>query len=44
MYKVFRSQNLNLRMMIGIVESEGLKLARGFGIATTIEGIDSVCY
>ena len=32
MYKIFRSKNLEMAMMAGIVESEGMKRAKGFGV------------
>lgn len=40
MYKVFRSKYLEMSLMIGVVESEGIKRAQEKGIETTIEGID----
>ncbi|MGE5485673.1 MAG: acetaldehyde dehydrogenase (acetylating) [Ignavibacteriales bacterium] len=40
MYKVLRSNNLDLKMMSGIdPRSEGLALAKSLGIATSLEGI-----
>lgn len=39
MYKVFRSKRLELGMMAGIIESEGIKRARGLGVCTSIDGI-----
>ena len=42
MYKIFRSKHLEMAMMAGIVESEGIKRAKGFGIPTTIEGVDGL--
>ncbi len=42
MYKIFRSEHLEMAMMAGIVESEGIKRARSFGIPTTIEGVDGL--
>jgi len=39
MYKVMRSKYLQMEMMVGIVESEGIKRAASKGIKTTIEGI-----
>lgn len=42
MFKIFRSQYLEMGMMVGIVESEGIKRAKSFGIPTSIEGINSV--
>lgn len=40
MYKVFRSKELEMSLMIGVVESEGIRRAREKGVETTIEGID----
>lgn len=40
MYKVFRSDWLEMSVMIGIVDSEGLQRAKGMGVETSIEGID----
>ena len=42
MYKIFRSKHLEMAMMAGIVESEGIKRAKGFGVPTTIEGVDGL--
>lgn len=42
MYKIFRSKHLEMAMMAGIVESEGIKRARGFGVPTTTEGVDGL--
>ena len=42
MYKVRRSQHLEMCMMAGIVESEGLKRAAGFGYKTSIEGVHAI--
>jgi acetaldehyde dehydrogenase (acetylating) len=43
MYKILRrSENLELLMMAGIVESEGIKRAQKQGIKTTIEGIGPI--
>lgn len=39
MYKVFRSNWLEMSVMIGIMESEGLKRARDMGVETSTEGI-----
>lgn len=40
MYKVLRSKVLEMSVMIGVVESEGIKRAQAMGIETSIEGID----
>ncbi len=42
MYKIFRSKHLEMAMMCGIVESEGIKRAQGLGIPTTLEGVDGL--
>ena len=42
MYKVFRSKNLEMKLMAGIIESAGIQRARGLGIETTINGIQDV--
>ncbi len=42
MYKVLRSKNLEMAMMIGIVESEGIKRASGLGIETSTAGVEAV--
>lgn len=42
MYKIFRSKNLEMAMMAGIVESEGIRRAKSKGVKTTIEGVDGV--
>lgn len=42
MYKIMRSEYLELAYMVGIVESEGIKRARKMGINTSVEGIAPV--
>lgn len=42
MYKIFRSRNLEMAMMAGIVESEGIKRARSLGIPVSVEGVKDV--
>jgi acetaldehyde dehydrogenase len=42
MYKVMKSKNLQMYMMTGIVESEGIKRAAGLGFKTSIKGVDAV--
>ncbi len=42
MYKIMRSKNLQMRIMAGIVESEGIKRAAGLGFATSTEGVLAV--
>lgn len=42
MYKVMRSPWLNMKLMTGIVVSEGIKRAAAMGIETATDGIDAV--
>lgn len=42
MFKVFRSRNLEMRLMAGIVQSAGIERAGQLGVATTIGGIDDL--
>jgi acetaldehyde dehydrogenase len=42
MYKVMRSKNLQMHIMAGIIESEGIKRAAGLGFKTSIRGVDAV--
>lgn len=42
MYKVFRSEHLEMRLMAGIVQSAGIERAQGLGVETTIRGIDGL--
>ncbi|AOT71276.1 acetaldehyde dehydrogenase (acetylating) [Geosporobacter ferrireducens] len=42
MYKVMRSENLQMYMMTGISESEGIKRAEGLGFKTSIEGVEAI--
>lgn len=42
MYKIFRSDVLEMAMMAGIVESEGIRRAASLGVETTTEGVDAV--
>lgn len=42
MYKIFRSEHLELALMAGIYESEGIKRARSLGIKTSINGVNAV--
>ncbi len=42
MYKVMRSDVLEMSAMIGIAESEGIKRARNLGVTTSIEGISFI--
>lgn len=42
MYKILRSRNLEMAIMAGIVESEGIKRARSLGIPVTVEGVTEV--
>ena len=43
MYKVMRSRNLEMKMMAGIVDSEGIRRAKGLGFATSLDGVHAVC-
>jgi len=42
MFKILRSKNMDMAMLVGIVESEGIKRARGIGINTSTGGIDAI--
>lgn len=42
MYKVMRSQNLEMKTMAGIVESEGLRRARSFGFNASTDSVNAV--
>ena len=42
MYKVFRSKYLNMGIMAGIVESEGIKRAASLGVDVSTEGVKAV--
>lgn len=42
MYKIFRSPYLEMGLMTGIVESEGIKRAASLGIPVSTEGVDAV--
>ena len=42
MYKVMKSKHLQMHMMAGIVESEGIKRAAGLGFKTSLQGVDAV--
>lgn len=42
MYKIKRSKYLNLVLMAGIIESEGLKRAEGMGIRTSTKGVSAI--
>jgi acetaldehyde dehydrogenase len=42
MYKVFRSERLEMRLMAGRKESDGIKRARSLGVSVTTEGIDGI--
>lgn len=42
MYKIFRSKNLEMALMTGIVESEGIKRAASHGIPVSTEGVQAV--
>ncbi len=40
MYKIKRSHNLELKWMMGIVESDGIRRAKAEGVNTCIDGLD----
>lgn len=42
MYKVLRSSNLDMALMIGIIESEGIARAKKMGIETSVAGAEAV--
>jgi acetaldehyde dehydrogenase len=42
MYKILRSHSLEMALMAGVIESEGLRRARQLGIKTSTEGIKAV--
>ena len=42
MYKIFRSKYLEMAMMAGIAESEGIKRAASFGVPVSTEGVHAV--
>ncbi|MDR1389700.1 MAG: acetaldehyde dehydrogenase (acetylating) [Treponema sp.] len=42
MYKVMKSKYLQMYIMSGIVESEGIKRAAGLGFKTAVTGVDAV--
>jgi len=42
MYKIFRSKNLEMALMAGIVESEGIRRAASLGIPVSTEGANAV--
>jgi acetaldehyde dehydrogenase len=42
MFKVFRSKNLEMGIMAGIVESEGIKRAASLGVPVSTEGVKAV--
>lgn len=42
MYKVMRSKNLEMYMMTGIAESEGIKRAAKLGLKTSVEGVHAI--
>lgn len=42
MFKILKSQHLEMGLLTGIVESEGIQRARSMGINTSIEGVNAV--
>lgn len=43
MYKILRSDVLEMGLMAGIVESEGIKRAASLGVPTSTSGVDAAC-
>ncbi|MFV0550405.1 MAG: acetaldehyde dehydrogenase (acetylating) [Anaerorhabdus sp.] len=42
MYKVMKSDYLEMKLMVGIVESEGIKRAQSLGFETSLNGIEDI--
>lgn len=42
MYKIFRSEHLDMALMTGIVASEGIRRAASFGVDTSTDGVSAV--
>lgn len=42
MYKIFRSANLEMALMTGIAESEGIRRAASLGVPVSTEGVEAV--
>lgn len=42
MYKIMRSRGMEMSLMAGIMESEGIRRARSHGIGVTTEGIEGI--
>jgi acetaldehyde dehydrogenase len=42
MYKIMRNDYLEMSLMAGIVESEGIRRASGLGFKTSIRGVDAI--
>lgn len=42
MYKIMKSKNLQMYLMSGIIESEGIKRAASLGFKTSVRGVDPV--
>lgn len=42
MYKIFRSQYMEMALMTGIVESEGIRRARDLGVDVSTDGVNAV--
>jgi acetaldehyde dehydrogenase (acetylating) len=42
MYKIMRSRNLEMGLMTGIVESEGIRRARSLGFEASTEGVEAI--
>ena len=44
MYKVFRSERLEMGMMAGIVDSEGIRRAAALGVPVSTKGVEAVTW
>lgn len=42
MYKVMKNDYLQMKMMVGIVESEGIKRAQNLGFETSLNGVEDI--
>jgi len=44
MFKILRSPVLEMKLMCGIVDSEGIHRAKGIGVPTSLDGVDAVAF
>lgn len=42
MYKIMRSECLEVALLTGVYESEGIQRAKKLGVKTSVEGVDAV--